>query len=110
LREARLSTIAQTASGLSRPTEEVKASIQRLAEGHILVLQKASSEILMANPFSAVPTLYPVNSGELRYYGNCIWDGMGVSTMLKQDATIETSSPCCGTAMKLDIVNDSLRD
>jgi len=110
MREGSLPTIAETASSLSQPSEEVRASFQRLADGHILVLQKGSGEILMANPFSAVPTPFPVQAGKRSYYGNCIWDAMGVSAMLKQDATIETSCACCGTAMKIKIASGALQD
>lgn len=102
--------IEQTAATLSTTTDEVRASFQRLADGHIVVLQRGSGEILMANPFSAVPTPFLVRVGERSYYGNCIWDAMGIPSMLKRDATIETSCGCCGTAMNLKTANGSLQD
>ena len=101
-------TIAVTSSALSRSPDEVRDSFQRLADGHILVLQKGSGEILMANPFSAVPTPFLVKSGGHSYYGNCIWDAMGIPAMLKQDATIEASCGCCSTAIDLNVTNGSL--
>ena len=102
--------IAETSSALSRPPDEVRASFQRLADSRILVLQKDSGQILMANPFSAVPTPFLVKAGNRSYYGNCIWDAMGIPAMLKQDAVIEASCGCCGTAMNLKITNGSLED
>jgi hypothetical protein len=102
--------IAETSSALSRSPDEVRASFQRLADGHILVLQKGSGEILMANPFSAVPTPFLVKAGGRSYYGNCIWDAMGIPAMLKQDAAIEASCGCCSTAMNLKVTNSSLED
>jgi hypothetical protein len=110
MREGRPPTIVEMSSALSRPPNEVRASFQRLADGHILVLQKGSCEILMANPFSAVPTPFLVKAGGRSYYGNCIWDAMGIPAMLKQDATIEASCGCCGTAMNLKITNGSLEE
>jgi hypothetical protein len=80
-----------------------RGALQRLADVHMLVLQKGSGEILMAGPFSAIPTAFPVKSGGKAYYGNCIWDAMGIPAMLKQDATIESSCACCGTAMQLRV-------
>lgn len=103
-------TITETSSALALSLDEVRASIQRLADGHILVLQKGSSEILMANPFSAVPTPFLVKAEDRPYYGNCIWDAMGIPAMLKQDATIEASCGCCSTAMNLKITNGSLEE
>src|SRR5687767_2183541 len=108
MREGLPPTITETSSALSRSPDEVKDSFQRLADGHILVLQKVSGEILMANPFSAVPTPFLVKAGGRSYYGNCIWDAMGIPAMLKQNAAIEASCGCCSTAMNLNVTDGSL--
>ena len=110
MREGLPPTIAETSAALSRAADQVRLSFQRLANGHILVLQMGSGEVLMANPFSAVPTPFLVKAGGRSYYGNCIWDAMGISAMLKQDATIEASCGCCSTAMNLKITNGSLEE
>lgn len=107
MREGLPPTIAEAASVLSRSPGELRDSFLRLADGHILVLQKGSGEILMANPFSAVPTPFLVKAGGRSYYGNCIWDAMGIPAMLKQDATIEASCGCCSTAMNLHVTDGS---
>jgi hypothetical protein len=103
-------TIAEVASALSVTPDDVKASFQRLADEHILVLQRGNGEILMANPFSAVPTPFLVRAGDRSWYGNCVWDATGIPAMLGQDANIEASCGCCGTAMHLRVVNGSLED
>ena len=108
MREGLPPTLAETSSALARSPDEVRASFQRLADGHILVLQKESGEILMANPFSAVPTPFLVKVSGRPYYANCIWDAMGIPAMLKQDAAIEASCGCCSTAMNLKVTNGSL--
>lgn len=105
-----LPTIAETSSALARSPADVRDSFQRLADGHILVLQQGSGEILMANPFSAVPTPFLVKAGGQAYYANCIWDAMGIPAMLKQDAIIEASCGCCSTAMTLNVTNGSLEE
>ena len=110
MREGIPPSIAETSSVLWRSPEEIRDSFQRLADGHILVLQQGRGEILMANPFSAVPTPFLVKAGDRSYYGNCIWDAMGIPAMLKQDATIETSCGCCSTAMNLKITDGSLEE
>ena len=110
MREGLPPTIVETSSALSRSSDDVRTSLQRLADGHILVLQKGSGEVLMANPFSAVPTPFFVKARGRSYYGNCIWDAMGIPAMLKQDATIEASCGCCSTAMNLRITNGSLEE
>lgn len=103
LRSGILPSLAETAAGVGCELERGRASFQRLADGHILVLQKGSGEILMANPFSAVPTAFQVHSVGVAYHANCIWDAMGVAAMLGQEATIQASCACCGTAMALHV-------
>lgn len=81
----------QAAAALSVGRAEIQASLQKLAEAHMLVLQRDTGEVLMANPFSAVPTAFLVRAGGATYFGNCIWDAMGIPAMLKQDAVIQAS-------------------
>jgi len=102
-------TVAETAAALSTTPAEVQASFQRLADAHMLVLQRDTGEILMANPFSAVPTPFLAQVGGQTYYGNCIWDVLGIPAMLKRDAVIQTSCGDCGTSMTLQIVNGALK-
>ena len=101
-------TVVETATALSTAPAEVHASLQRIADAHMLVLQKDTGEVLMANPFSAVPTPFLTQVDGQTYYGNCIWDAMGIPAMLKRDAIIQTSCGDCGTSMTLRIVNESL--
>jgi hypothetical protein len=103
MKTGKIPTVTESASLLSCPSDEVQASFVRLADAHILVLQKGNGEILMANPFSAVPTPFIVKLGAKSYYANCIWDAMGISAILNQDAKIVASCGCCGTAMNITI-------
>ncbi len=102
LRTGRAPTAAQTCEALSSTASEVQAAYQRLADGKALVLQ-GNREILMAEPFSAVPTAFVVHTGNRSCWANCIWDALGVPAMLKEDARILTSCGCCGDAMALEV-------
>ena len=88
---------------LARPLDDIRAALERLAAGKAIVLQPESREILMANPLCAVPTPYLVREGARSFFGSCVWDALGIIAMLKTDATLETSCPCCGEAMTLEI-------
>lgn len=81
----------------------VRESLERLAGGKALVLQRDSREVLMANPFSAVPTPFAVRANARLYYGNCIWDALGIPAMLQSDADINCSCGCCGDAIHLTV-------
>ena len=101
--------IVEISAGLNVPIEKTQAALQRLAAGRALVLQPDTGEILMANPFSAVPTPFLVKTPNFSCYGNCIWDALGIPAMLHQDAQIKTACGDCGFALELSVVNDQLR-
>ncbi len=71
------------------------------------VLQE-NGELWRAAPFSAVPTAFPVKVGDRSYYGNCIWDALGIAAMLHKDAQIDASCGCCNLEMLLKIENGRL--
>lgn len=87
-----------TAAELGVPAE----ALQRLAEQRIIVLNERN-EIVMAAPFSGVPTPFVVRVEETSYYANCIWDALGVSPMLKKDSTVATACPDCDEPLELTV-------
>jgi len=101
---------ADLAESLGITPERASEALTRLADAHQLVLQPAGGEILMANPFSAVPTPFVVHTGGRSWYGNCIWDAMGIAAMLGEEMALEASCGCCGTAMQLSIPRDCRDD
>ncbi|HUF37050.1 MAG TPA: organomercurial lyase [Anaerolineales bacterium] len=100
--------VKHLAGVLSLDEASVRASFERLAAARVLVLQKDSREVLMANPFSAVPTSFAVILDGMLCYGNCIWDALGIPAMLGRDALIRSSCACCGDAMELSVSAGSL--
>jgi len=92
--------------------EEIGCSqedLERLADAHVLVLQE-TGEILMAMPFSAVPTTFVVRSGDYAAWGNCVWDALGILAMKDVDGVVEAACGCCGTAMPLRVRRRQLLD
>src|SRR5262245_39590359 len=83
--------------------ESIAASYQRLAAGHVLVLQPASGEIWMAMPFSAIPTPFVVTSGELRWWANCAWDALGIGAATGHDIEISTQCPDCADPLGIAV-------
>ena len=102
-------SMEQVGRKLGKRTTEIKESFRRLADAHMLVLQPGSGEVLMANPFSAVPTPFRVEAAGRAWWGNCIWDALGVSAMAGVGATILTSCADCGEAMSLEVKGSELR-
>ncbi len=92
-------TIGELAHATRSPAQTVRESLDRLAAARVLILQPVSREILMAPPFSAVPTPFVARTAAHSSYANCAWDALGVSVMLHRAATIESACACCGEAI-----------
>ena len=93
---------APRAEELGDPTE-VRAGWRRLHDAHALVLNPATDEIRMLNPFSIVPTAYRVHARDRWWYANCAWDAFGVCAALHADGRIETSCPDCGEPVAVEL-------
>ncbi|MBI3362223.1 MAG: hypothetical protein HY023_14055 [Chloroflexi bacterium] len=102
-------TLAEASEDLRVSVEEVRVAFQRLATGRVVVVQRDTDEILMANPFSAVPTPFVVETDDYSCFGNCIWDSLGIAAMLNKDARIKTACGECGTAMEVRVVNGAVQ-
>ena len=63
----------------------------------------------MAAPLSARPTPFLVTTPLGTYFGNCVWDALGIAAMLGHDARIDTDCADCGAAMTLEIEGGELR-
>ena len=92
------------ASLLSVRVEDVTGAFRRLEEAHVIVLVPGTSDIWMANPLSAVPTAFAVETSRGTFWGNCIWDGLGTVAMLGGNGTVTTHCPDCEepTTLRVD--------
>ncbi len=104
MKEGAPPSAARVAEKVGDTPANVLASFRRLTENRMLVLQPGG-EILMAGPFSAVPTPFQVTTSGFSTYGNCIWDALGIPAMLHSDAVIDTNCADCGEQAKIRIVN-----
>jgi hypothetical protein len=102
-RQGAIPTADAIAAGLTCLPSDVVAAFQRLAQGHVFVLQRDSDDILMANPFSAVPTPFQVEVERDIYWGNCVWDALGILAMLKRDGRVLASCGDCNVTMTLTV-------
>jgi hypothetical protein len=103
-------TARAIAAGLACGTGDVVAAVRRLAQGHVLVLEGNSDDILMANPFSAVPTPFAVDVDGRVYWGNCVWDALGILAMVKSDGRVVASCGDCNAAITLTVRDGEVVD
>lgn len=98
-------TAGQTAGALQQPWAAIRAAYARLDAGHILVLDEDGERITMALPFSGVPTPFVVRAGRRTYWGNCMWDALGIAAMIGPNARILTSCADCSNALTVWFTN-----
>ena len=63
-RRGQAPTIADVAGALDLDAADIAASWRRLHDDHALVLDSATGELRMLNPFSTMPTAYRVRADE----------------------------------------------
>jgi alkylmercury lyase-like protein len=101
--DGRPPTAAETAVALGIPAEDAEAAYRALEADRVIVLAPGTFDVWMANPLSAVPTAFRAETPRGSFWGNCVWDGLGVISMLGGEGTLATSCPDCGEAMAFGV-------
>lgn len=99
----RAPTVEEVAESTGQTVEKISAAWRRLSDSHAIVLREGTTELLMANPFSAVPTAYRVLAGGRWWYANCAWDAFGICAALHVDGRINSSCPDCGESIAVEV-------
>jgi hypothetical protein len=107
LRKEKVPLVADMCRALSLPKPRIRASLERLCLSHAFMMQE-DGELWRAAPFSAIPTAFPVRTSERSWFGNCIWDALGIPAMLKKDAMIDAACGCCNYRMPIEIKGGKL--
>ena len=82
-------TVDEIAANLSIPRERAVEALQRLHEGHGVLLHPGSFDIWLAHPFSASPSAVWVAENESRgWWAPCMWCAFGIAVLAAPNATI----------------------
>jgi hypothetical protein len=92
------------AAGVAR--DEVRAAFSRLQERRVLVLEADGESILMAPPFSGVPTRHEVEVDGRMYFANCAWDSLGIPAALHRPALVRSRCGMSEAPLRLMIASD----
>lgn len=107
--QGRAPVAAEVAELVGAEQSAVEDSLRRLADQHVLVLAAGTPYIWMANPLSAVPTPFSVEAAGRAWFGNCIWDALGVVAMLGGNGRVKTWCPDCGERLEVEVAGDRLK-
>jgi hypothetical protein len=70
--------------------DTVAESLVRLSVEHRLVLSAEGDRVVMAHPFSSIPTNYQSQIGDCTWWANCAWDAFGVLVLLGDGRVVAT--------------------
>ncbi len=99
----RAPTSAENAASVGVAVGEIRTTWHRLHDAHAVVLDMATGEIRMANPFSAVPTAFRVNAAGRWWFANCAWDAFGICAALDTGGRIEAACADCGDPLACEV-------
>ncbi len=84
--------------------EEADNILQHLDSAHHLKLLNGTQRILMAWPYSALPTPFRVTLPDGRkYFANCAWDAVAFHVMLKQNVTLDSYCHHCAEPIQIKL-------
>ena len=95
--------VDEVAERAAAPPDDVASAWGRLHDAHALVLDHVTGGLLMANPFSAVPTVHRVEAAGRWWHANCAWDAFGICAALHADGHVETVCRDCGEPLVIDV-------
>lgn len=70
--------------------DAVAGSLARLSAEHRLVLSAEGDRVVMAHPFSSIPTNYQSQIGDRTWWANCAWDAFGILALLGDGRAVAT--------------------
>lgn len=102
-------SVDEAASRFGLTHEEAAAAYEELHQRHALYLKPGTHDILMANPFSGVETLFRVRADGKTYFANCAWDSLGIPAALHTAAEIEAACAQSGDPIHLHVVDEQVQ-
>lgn len=91
---------------ISKP--DVERYLNILAERRLIVMQPFTNRILMAQPFSNIPTHWIVKcSPDHTYYANCAWDTIAMHFALHKSIDVESFCVHCCEPIKIRLENEA---
>jgi hypothetical protein len=99
--------IADIAASEGIAGHEVRASLQRLADAHLVVLGPGDPGVLMAHPFAGRTTGHVTQIGERRWNANCAWDALAILALLGA-GTAETIDPTTQGTHRFIVTGDDV--
>lgn len=101
--------VAEVAAALGSTEHRVRTALATLFEAHEIAPLPGGDGVWMANPFSAVPTDFVVETPRMTCWANCAWDALGVPAILGTDGWTRTHCANTDEPIELGVRNRRLQ-
>lgn len=89
---------------------EARAAFDEIQHHKQIVLLPGTERILMAHPFSAIPTPYRVTAEDGRtYFANCSWDSIAIHVALGIDVRIDSFCHQGGETIVIELAHETVK-
>jgi len=110
LADGSMPPVQKLADSLAEPLDRINEALKNLRQKKSLVLMPQSGEILMCQPWCAIPTPHVAHVGGRDWFAPCIWDVLAIPAAMNLRGSITTSCPCCGERMTAEVDGGKLRN
>lgn len=99
-------TLEKIMSKFKKERNEILNALKTLHNDHLIVLDEKINKIMIAHPFSGIPTAFTVKSSQdINYFATCAWDAIALHFTLEQDIEIESFCHDCNDEIRLILSN-----
>ncbi len=100
-------TLEKIMSKFKKDRKEILNALRSLHNDHLIVLNEKINKIMIAHPFSGIPTSFTVKSSrENNYFATCAWDAIALHFTLEEDVEIESYCHDCNEEIRLILSNN----
>jgi hypothetical protein len=109
LADARPPLVEELMPAFALGRSDVEAILRDLAEARHIALVPGTARILMAFPFSAIPTPFRAEVRNTAYFANCSWDVIAFHAMLGDEVRVTSACHHCARPIKVVMADGAAR-
>ena len=88
---------------LGASMENVEAALEQLDADDVIALLPGTHFVWLAHPFSALAAPFVTRTDRGSWDAICVWDALGILSLLDDDGEVQTLCPDCGEPLLLEV-------
>lgn len=97
-------TVEELARSIGSSSARVDEALRQLHNDDVIALDD-DGRLWLAHPFSARTEAFRVDTGEKRWDAICVWDAVGILTLVNSDGKVTTRCPDCAEPLRIEVSN-----